>query len=898
MNHSQRTILLISPLPGDRILIRDLLAKDPHHQYRFIEAETGAAALALCRNERPDCVLLDNRLVGMSGREVLQRFTSECGSNSLPVVLLSSSDELPTALAALDEGAHDIFNKDSWRTEELQRAVSNAIEKVALLQSRDIAASRLQQQGSFWRSVFDCLPAHVVVIDEHGIIRAANESWQRFARENGATASAVSVGANYLEVCRRASMAGDLLARDTLDGIEAVIARRDDSFVLEYPCHTPGNERWFVLHVRRLSEESPDLILHHIDITERKLVEQALTLTNEHLHCFVENAPAAIAMLDRQMRYLAVSRRWLTDYGLSGDLRGRSHYEVFPEIPERWKEIHRRCLAGAVECAEEDEFQRSDGASQWLQWEVRPWFDASAAIGGIVLFTEDITKRKRAEEALRASEARLRSHIEHSPLGVVEWDRNFVVTRWAGDAEKIFGWSAAEVVGRGLADLHLVYDEDRAIVDEAISHLTDGVSDRVTSSNRNYTKDRRVIHCTWYNSVLHDSQGKMKSVLSLVLDISERKQAENALKEADRKKDEFLATLAHELRNPLAPLRLGLEVLRRGDLDPSTEENVQQMMERALLQAVRLVDDLLDISRIPQGKLQFHKECVELTDVVRTAVEASRPAIDEKHHQLTIELPDRPALLDCDAARLSQVIANLLNNAAKYSAAGGEICLTAGRRGDEVQISVKDNGVGISAADLPRVFDMFAQVESSLKESQGGLGIGLSLAKRLVEMHGGRIEVQSEGLGKGSNFIIYLPVSDTESPAHAAPADAPQRQVAGKRILVADDNHAAADTLAMLLEYDGHRIATAYDGEQALTIAESFYPEIILLDIGMPKLDGYEVAQRIRAEPWGRNIEIVAMSGWAQQKDQQRARESGFDHHLVKPVNPDELSQLIAASGN
>ena len=359
-----------------------------------------------------------------------------------------------------------------------------------------------------------------------------------------------------------------------------------------------------------------------------------------------------------------------------------------------------------------------------------------------------------------------------------------------------------------------------------------------------------------------------------------------------------MATLAHELRNPLAPLRVGLEVLKRGDLDRSTEENVRRMMERALLQAVRLVDDLLDISRIPQGKLQFHKERVELADVVKTAAEASFSTIKEKQHNLIIKLPDMPVALDCDAARLSQVIANLLNNAAKYSVAGGEICLSSARHGDEIQISVKDNGVGISAADLPRVFDMFAQVDSTLGESQGGLGIGLSLAKQLVEMHGGRIEAQSEGLGKGSNFIINLPVSSTESAAQAAPAQAPQKPVDGKRILVADDNHAAADTLAMLLECDGHRIATVYDGEQALIAAESFCPEIIMLDIGMPKLDGYEIAQCIRAEPWGRNIKIIAMSGWAQEKDRQRGREAGFDHHLAKPVDPAELKELIAANSH
>lgn len=255
----------------------------------------------------------------------------------------------------------------------------------------------------------------------------------------------------------------------------------------------------------------------------------------DNFRLLVEHVPVAVAMLDREMRYLTVSRRWMQDYGLEEEIIGRSHYEVFPEIPERWKEIHRRCLLGGVESSDEDCFERADGSVAWLKWKIRPWLDSTGEVGGIVIFTEDITERKRAEKALHESEERLRSHVENSPMAVVEWDKNFVVTRWTGESEKIFGWSAPEVVGSRIFDLPMVFEEDLPIVEKVITRLTDGVTRRVTSSNRSYTKDRRIIHCTWYNSVLLDTQGTMSSVLSLVLDNTAREQAEQALRQSEER---------------------------------------------------------------------------------------------------------------------------------------------------------------------------------------------------------------------------------------------------------------------------------------------------------------------------------------------------------------------------
>jgi CheY-like chemotaxis protein len=310
---------------------------------------------------------------------------------------------------------------------------------------------------------------------------------------------------------------------------------------------------------------------------------------------------------------------------------------------------------------------------------------------------------------------------------------------------------------------------------------------------------------------------------------------------------------------------------------------------------VRLIDDLLDVSRITRGKLQLRKERVELASVVRSAVEGSRPLVETSGHQLTITLPPEPVSLDADPTRLAQVLGNLLTNAAKYTDRGGHICLRAERCGGEVAVSVRDSGIGIAAEHLPRVFEMFAQAAPALERSQGGLGIGLSLVKGLVEMHGGRVEARSEGTGKGSEFVVRLPIScgppAPESPHPGGEGTTPRP---ARRILVADDNRDAADSLAMMLRLYGHEVHAVHDGQEAVEAAEWFRPDVALLDIGMPKLNGYDACRRIRAQPWGQGILLVATTGWGQEEDKRRAMEVGFDRHLTKPVAHADLEKLLA----
>jgi CheY-like chemotaxis protein len=391
--------------------------------------------------------------------------------------------------------------------------------------------------------------------------------------------------------------------------------------------------------------------------------------------------------------------------------------------------------------------------------------------------------------------------------------------------------------------------------------------------------------------------GQITGVVLVFRDESERRRAELALQEADRRKDEFLATLAHELRNPLAPIAGGLELLELSPNDSRAADEVRSMMKRQTQHMVRLIDDLLDVSRITRGKLELRKTTVELSGIVRDAVAATRPLLDEARHELAINLPTEPLLLDADANRLTQVLTNLLNNAAKYTPHDGRIELTAQSTDGEVVISVADSGIGIPPDNLDRVFDMFTQLHSSREFGHTGMGIGLTLVKRLVEMHGGNVQAQSRGPNLGTTFVIRLPALSQRLPeVNGAPQHRPDETLPMKRrVLVVDDNPDALETLSRLVEALGNNVREARDGLQALEVARTFQPDIVLMDLGMPNLSGYEAARRMRREPWGREFTLVATTGWGHDDDRRRSAEAGFDHHLVKPVALAALRELLDA---
>jgi signal transduction histidine kinase len=369
-----------------------------------------------------------------------------------------------------------------------------------------------------------------------------------------------------------------------------------------------------------------------------------------------------------------------------------------------------------------------------------------------------------------------------------------------------------------------------------------------------------------------------------------------ALQEADKRKDEFLATLAHELRNPLAPIRTAVQLLGLKELPDSRRARAREIIERQVEHLVCLIGDLLDISRITRGMIRLHREPVMIGAVIASAVETTRPVIDARRHKLTLELPDELITVEGDKVRLVQIVGNILHNAAKFTDAGGRILLKVTRESSQAVITVKDTGIGIPRELTPRIFDLFARVHAAPEHSEGGLGIGLALVRRLVEMHGGSVMVHSDGPGRGTEFSVRLPLI-------AAPATAVAKQAEGSesipavgcwRILVVDDNYDAAEALATLLEVRGHDVRMAHDGKEALTVADAFNPQIVVLDLGMPKMDGYETARQMRTRPWGKRATLVALTGWGQKQDRLRTGEAGFDAHLVKPVTDVELFQALA----
>jgi signal transduction histidine kinase/ActR/RegA family two-component response regulator len=395
---------------------------------------------------------------------------------------------------------------------------------------------------------------------------------------------------------------------------------------------------------------------------------------------------------------------------------------------------------------------------------------------------------------------------------------------------------------------------------------------------------------------LFDARGNVRAVIGAHTDITKRKQIETALRQADQRKDEFLATLAHELRNPLSPIRTAAAILRKKAQPDPDLERITAVVDRQVQQMARLLDDLLDVSRITLNRLALRTERVALSDILESAIETSRPLIDEAGHELLVGLPHKPAHVEADGMRLAQVFSNLLNNAAKYTDRGGRITVSCDVTESDVLVHVEDSGIGIAPDRLSQVFEMFSQEHPALQRSHNGLGLGLALARALVQMHGGSIEAYSAGLGMGSRFTVRLPITQQPKgmPVRSIPpsSDTPAR--VSRRVLIVEDKHDAAEALAMYLSLLGHQVRVAHDGVEALEASAAFLPDIILLDIGLPRMDGFEVAQAIRGQPWGADVLLVAVSGWGQADDKRRAVQAGFDQHLTKPIDPQAVAEILS----
>lgn len=667
----------------------------------------------------------------------------------------------------------------------------------------------------------------------------------------------------------------------------------------------------------------------------------------------------------------------------AADVVGKNAFDVFPFLRETGED---KCffaaLGGESTVSENRPYTiRETGREGFFRGHYSPLRDSQNDVVGGIAVIRDITERKRAEDAAREAYQRMIFHVENSPLAVVEWDTDFRVSRWSEAAERLFGWKAEEVIGKHVDDWHFVFDEDADAVEQVTYRQRIGEELHGVQRNRNYTKDGGVVYCEWYNSVLRDDAGNLVSVLSLILDVTARKLAEEEraallarerdarrqAQESDRLKDEFLATLSHELRTPLTSILGWAILIRKGEYDESNFERALETIERNARSQARLIDDLLDVSRIITGNLRLEIRTVNLVSIIETAKDALRPTAEAKHITLDTQFQRSTCLVKGDPNRLRQVIWNLVLNAIKFTPRGGSVTIGVECREPYVRLKVSDTGEGISSDFLPYVFDRFRQAEGSVTRKQGGLGLGLAVVRHLVELHGGNVMAESAGPGLGSTFTVDLPLAeDRRDPARAVKrrveierrrsavrTDQTGPDIFGVGVLIVEDDDDTRRMLSLLLQRQGAEVTAVSSSAEALRVftgtagmsqgqegglapassnagssgpglpseeearlgvsqevetsqgheggltpaSENRGPiDVIISDIGMAEEDGYELMRKVRELPpeQGGLVPAIALTGYATRKDRERALAAGYQLHLAKPVEPEELMTAIA----
>ena len=606
--------------------------------------------------------------------------------------------------------------------------------------------------------------------------------------------------------------------------------------------------------------------------------------------------------------------------GLSSDaVLGRRADEIFPFLRGEGSE---NCLASALAGTESVFDNHSYGPSATGIFESRysPLTDDDDNIAGGIGVITDISARRQAEHAAQTAYRQLSFHVESSPLAVIEWDSDFRVSRWSESAERLFGWKADEVIGKHVNEWQFVFADDVDAVSLVTNRQREGVEVHGVLRNRNYTRSGEVLFCEWYNSVLHDDRGQLVSVLSLVLDVTARKAAEDdraALlirerdarkhaEEADRLKDEFLATLSHELRTPLTSILGWASMIRNGEVEGPNATRAIETIERNARSQARLIDDLLDVSRIITGNLRLDLYPLNLAPIVEAAIDALRPTADVKGIQIRAETSG-DCLVKGDPNRLRQVIWNLLSNSIKFTQRGGVVSIDLRCVGSTVRLKVADTDEGISAEFLPYVFDRFRQAEASISRKQGGLGLGLAVVRHLVELHGGSIGAESDGVGQGSLFTVDLPLAEERRD----PARAEERRREGDRrrsrkgsvrldgvhVLLVEDDDDSRKLLGTMLKRHGARVTSTKSAAEALQVFADDLPDILISDIGMPDEDGYEFIRKLRELPpeKGGRTPAIALTGYASRKDRERALGAGYHQHMAKPIEQADMIAAIAA---
>jgi PAS domain S-box-containing protein len=892
--------LVLAPTPRDAATSRDLLTG------AGVSVLVCATIADVCREAaRGAGVLLVTAEAALcdAGREVAALLKAQPEWSDLPLIVLTPpGPDSPRLLRTLESIGPMMLMKRPVQVSTLLSTVLAALRDRKrqyavrdLLAEREQAADALRRERERYRVTLSSIGDAVIATDTEGRVTFLNTVAEDLTRWDQDAAA----GRPLEEVFRIVNEASrkevpNPAMRALKEGLVVGLANHTILIARD------GTERPLddsAAPIRGADGEIIGAVLVFRDIREKKAVEKELRTSAERYRLLVKAASDVVY-------------RMSADWEVMHPLDGRELVSSNAEPITGWIDVniprfeHARVLEAIHDAIRnkrtfelEHQVLRADGTLGWTFSRAVPILDAGGNIVEWIGTARDVTDHKQAQDALARvtaeSERRRRLYeavLSGTPDFVYVFSLDYRVL-YANDALlQMWGCGADGAIGKSL--LEIGYEPWHAEMHER-------EIDEIRATKKpirgevpfNGTHGRRIYDYIFVPVL--GSDGEVEAVAGTTRDVTDRKGMEDSLREADRKKDDFIALLAHELRNPLAPIRNGLQVVRLSG-ERSTQDRSLRMMDRQLAHMVRLIDDLLDVSRLGRNKMELRRAWIPLADVVASAVETSGPAIEEAGHELTVSLPAHPVFLDADLTRLAQVISNLLANSAKYTPRGGRIRLTAEWRDGEVILSVRDTGIGIPAASLPTIFEMFSQVDRPIERSTGGLGIGLALVKGLVEMHGGTVTASSDGEGRGSTFSVVLPARATE-PAGSRPE--PDAVAAGsgqkRRVLIVDDNRDGAESLAMMLGLVGNDVAMAHDGIEAVEQAERYRPEVILMDVGMPRLNGLEATKRIREHAWGNAMTIIALTGWGQDGDRKLSQAAGCDGHLVKPINLPDLERVL-----
>ena len=927
-------ILLVDDNADMRDYVKHLLIS----RYQVEAVADGLAALDAVRDRVPDLVLTDVMMPGLDGFELLRELRNHPQTQNIPVILLSARAGEESHLEGLEAGADDYLIKPFCASELLARINANLnqarIRREAMLREQEarVQAEAAQQQVT---RILESITDGFASFDQQWHYTYVNQEAARLVHRTPAELIGKNVWEEFPEAV------GSRFYHEYHRAFAEQVSVEFEEF------YSPLNT-WFQIRVYPSTE---GISVYYRDITDayrqaelRRQAQEKLSATNQTLNSLIQACPLAITVFGfedgRVKLWNPAAER----------IFGWSEQEVLgqflPSVPEDKRDEFLANLETIRQGKElrgiELRRQKKDGSAI----DIAVW---ASAIGdgtgeqSCMSILADISDRKHLEQKLRSALMKLNSHVENSPLAVVEWDKDFCVTRWSQQAEKFFGWQAFEVLGKHPSEWQFVYAEDTESTRGIIQRLIDGTEQRNISTNRNYTKQGDVVHCEWYNSALFDESGKMASVLSLVLDVTERKQAEaerNQLLQLEQKaraqaeaanriKDEFLAVLSHELRSPLNPILGWTTILRTRKCDEATKSRALEIIERNAKLQTQLIEDLLDVSRILRGKLSLNVRPVNLKSTIEAALETVRLAAQAKSIHITTVFEPQVGVISGDGNRLQQVVWNLLSNAIKFTPSGGRVEVRLSVVKEELkvnrlkvessdiqpsnlsfgngfaeqpstsyaQIQVIDTGKGINPEFLPYVFDYFRQADSTTTRSFGGLGLGLAIVRHLVELHGGTVQAESLGEGQGATFSVRLPLMIDQPKTQSDNRqwiDSPQLK--GLRILVVDDEADMREFLSFLLKEYGVEVTVVASAKEALQVLHQVKPDLLLSDIGMPEVDGYMLIRQIRAMPpeQGGQIPAIALTAYAGETDYKQALAAGFQKHISKPVEPDELVDAIA----